>query len=80
MHDGVEVLLEVDALGQAVRGDQQPPLSLAELLDLLLRSSDVSSPVTTPTVTPLKRAFEVAPKVVRSGDVAAEHDRIEPSR
>ena len=81
MDDGVEVLLQVDAFGQAVGRDQQAALGLAELLDLLACARPtVSSPVTTPTVTPLKLPVEVAPEVVRGRDVAAEDDGVEAVR
>ena len=36
--DGVEVLLEVDALGQAVGGDQHPCRCVAEIPDRWLRA------------------------------------------
>ena len=42
-----------------------------------LRSSDVSSPVTTATVTSLILRGEVLPEVVGRRDVAAEDDRVE---
>ena len=61
--DGVEVLLEVDTLGEAVGRDEEPLLGLAEQSSTFsFRSSEVSSPVTTSTVTPLYRSRRCRPR------------------
>ena len=49
VNDGVEVVLEVDALGEAVGGDQMRRSASPSSSTFSLRSSEVSSPVTTPT-------------------------------
>jgi hypothetical protein len=51
--DGVEVLLEVDAFGEAVGGDEHAALgAVPRRSTCSRRSSEVSSPVTAMTVVP----------------------------
>jgi hypothetical protein len=83
VHHGGEQVLEVDAFGQAVGGDQDPPFprGLAHGLDALARSSGVYSPVTA-SMRALGILAAAVGHVVGGGDVAAEDDGAEavPSR
>ncbi|MFN8124670.1 MAG: hypothetical protein U0237_19860 [Thermoleophilia bacterium] len=60
MEHRVEVLLKVDALRQAVRGDEDPLVVVGELQHPLLRSAGGSRPVTASTCTPRSAAEDSA--------------------
>ena len=58
VHDGVEILLQVDALAQAVGADQHALFVLAQLLRLCSsRSFGTIRPVTASTTTPSRSSF-----------------------
>ena len=78
--DRVEVLLEVDALGQAVGRDQDAPVVADQLLDPLAPSSSPTSPVTARTSRPrttCRGASGATREVLGRRDEPAEHDRLE---
>ena len=79
--DGVEVLLEVDALGQAVGGDQDAPVVADQLLDPLapLLVADLAGDRAhlEPVERPARSLGSYVGEVVGGGDEAAEHDRPE---
>ena len=80
MDDGLEVLLQVDALGQAVRGDQDVPPRLAgELGDAVLPFGGWQLPVTAATRPLLPSCLcEVLGNVLGGRDEPAEDDRVIP--
>ena len=81
VHDGGEAVLQVDALREAVGGDQQPgAVVLGERVDAGFAffggqgSGDGLDPQA--GVLGRQRGSEVLGEVVGGGDVAAEHDRV----
>src|SRR5215831_9170634 len=77
MHHSIEIVLKVHPFGKTVCGDQQPPLGIAEHLNLLpslLRSEFACHDRNLDIV---KLLSDVPSKVMRSRDIPAKDDRVE---